>query len=111
MKIFKFNTGIYNILLIETPNEVLEGELDKTNKIFTVNDIRVDLNDYLDENSREIKVFGLLSNLQEKHFKSIIPLEMIYKRQFFTQKFKGIFYSMIAEDWDVEAKNTLMIRI
>lgn len=111
MKIFKFNTGIYNILLIETPSENLEAELDKVNKIFVINGVKIDLSNYLDENSREIKVMGLLSNLKEKHFKSIIPLETIYKREFYTQKFTKRFYSMIEEDWDVGVNNTLIIRI
>lgn len=113
MKISKINTGIYNLLLIQVPtNVIFEVELDKDNKILKVNDEVIELKDYLDENYREIKVLGLLYLMKGNQFSSLVELDTVYRRSWYKNKFRTKFYDLIAEEgWDLSDKETLVVRI
>lgn len=110
MKISKYNTGLYDILLIEIEPKPLEVEILKDKKILKINNEVINLLDYLSDEYREIKIIGIMSLLKERHYKSLVKIDTVYKKQIFTQKATKKFLSII-EDWDIDLNLTLIVRI
>lgn len=114
MEILKINTGIYNLLLVEVPTEVvLDYELDKKNKTITVKyddeQFEIDLSQYLDEESREIKVLGLWALMREQQFRSLLVANNTNSvKLYFTKEFDTLLSN---EGWTKSIWNTLILRI
>jgi hypothetical protein len=121
MEILKINTGVYNLLLIEVPsNLVISADLDRKNNIYTITEERgrneekvydVDYTTYLDDNSREVRELGLWSLLQEKNFRSLLlaPIGGINNvKLYFTKTFDAL---LANAGWSEEKENTLILRI
>jgi hypothetical protein len=116
MKISKIFTGVYNLLLIEVEFGIIDADLDKRNKILKIilngEETSIDLRDYMDVYSKEIKVLGLYSLLRERYLRSLLPLDTIYRKDWNTNKYSKKFKEMLNEaEWDIDDRKTLIVRI